>query len=71
MSTSLSTRAVEAERAYTINEAAEVKSVSPNLIRRAVNATEGNRIEGVKKVGRGYRIPASQLDAWFDRLEDA
>lgn len=59
-----------AEEAYTIPEAAAIKRVSPDLIRRAIKATDGNVIRA-KKVGRGYRIPASELEAWFDRLEDA
>jgi excisionase family DNA binding protein len=63
------TARVEAERAYTIDEAAELKSVSPGYIRKAIKATEGATL-AAKKVGKGYRISASALDAWFDALPD-
>jgi excisionase family DNA binding protein len=59
-----------AERAYTLNEAAEIKSVSRDLLLRAIKATEGNTLPA-KKVGKGYRVSASDLDAWYDRLADA
>lgn len=59
-----------AEAVYTIAEAAECKRVSETVIRRAVKATAGNVLKA-KKVGRTYRIAASELDAWFERLDDA
>lgn len=63
----------QAERAYTIAEAAAVKSVSPDTIRRAIKATEGNLLRakniGTEKHPR-YRIPASSLEDWFDGLVD-
>jgi excisionase family DNA binding protein len=59
-----------AERAYTLVEAAEIKSVSRDLLLRAIKATEGNALPA-KKVGRGYRVSASDLDAWYERLADA
>lgn len=59
-----------AERAYTLVEAAEIKSVSRDLLLRAIKATEGNTLPA-KKVGKGYRVSASDLDAWYERLEDA
>lgn len=59
-----------AERAYTLIEAAEVKSVSRDLLLRAIKATEGNTLPA-KKIGKGYRVKASDLDAWFDAHEDA
>lgn len=59
-----------AERAYTLVEAAEIKSVSRDLLLRAIKASEGNTLPA-KKVGKGYRVSASDLDAWYDRLEDA
>jgi excisionase family DNA binding protein len=70
--TSESKRVVQgrAERAYTITEAAIIKSVSPDTIRRSIRATEGNTLRA-KKVGRGYRISASALDEWFESLPDA
>lgn len=59
-----------AERAYSITEAADLKGVSPDTIRRAIRATEGATLSA-KKVGRGYRIGASALEAWWASLEDA
>lgn len=64
------TKPSEAEKAYTIAQAAELKNVSPDFIRAAIKATRGNTLPA-KKVGRGYRIKASSLEAWFDGLEDA
>lgn len=63
-------RVKQAERAYTIAEAADLKGVSPDYIRNAIRATSGNTL-AAKKVGKGYRIAASALEAWFDGLEDA
>ena len=67
-------REVEAEVAYTIAEAAALKSVSQDTIRRAIRATEGNTL-AAKNVSSGkrptYRISASALEAWFDGLDDA
>lgn len=64
----------EAERAYTIAEAAELKSVSPSTIRAAIKATEGN-VLAAKNIGSEsqprYRVSASALEAWFDGLVDA
>lgn len=59
-----------AERVYDLKDAAEIKSVSRDLLLRAIKATEGNTLPA-KKVGKGYRVKASDLDAWYDRLEDA
>lgn len=60
----------QAERAYTITELAELKSVSPDFVRAAIKATDGNVLIA-KKVGRSYRISASAAEAWWNRLEDA
>lgn len=68
-----------ADAAYSISEAAELKSVSPGFIRAAIKATGGKDPKTgrvvvplhAKRVGKGYRISASALDAWFDALEDA
>jgi excisionase family DNA binding protein len=60
----------EAERAYRLSEAAEVKGVSEATLRRAIHRTEGNCLRA-KKVGKGYRIAASELDRWFNALEEA
>lgn len=59
-----------AEVAYTIDEAAALKRVGPDTIRKAIRATSGNTL-AAKKVGRGYRIAASALEAWWDGLADA
>lgn len=64
------TSAREAEAAYTIPEAAARKSVSPDTIRRAIRATEPPFLRA-RKVGRGYRIDASALDAWWQSLPEA
>ena len=64
----MSTRAAEA--AYSIAEAADLKGVSPGYVRNAIRATEGNVLHA-KKVGRGYRISASALEAWWEGHEDA
>lgn len=62
-------RAREAEVAYTVPEAAAIKRVSPDLIKRAIRATTGTPLRA-KKLGKGYRIPASALEEWFDALPD-
>lgn len=56
-----------AEKAYSITEAAELKGVSPDTIRRAIRAGE----LAAKKVGRGYRASASAIESWWNGLEDA
>lgn len=64
----------QAEKAYTIAEAAALKGVSYDTISRALHATEGN-VLAAKNVSSGkrptYRIAASALEAWFDGLADA
>lgn len=63
-----------AERAYTVKEAAGVKSVSPDLILRAIRSAGGkdNPVPlAAKRVGKGYRVTASDLDAWYAALPDA
>ena len=63
----------EAEKAYTVAQAADMKGVSKKTILRAIHATKGNtlvaRKPGLGK-GRGsYLILASDLDRWFLGLE--
>lgn len=74
------TAPLEAERAYTVKAAAEVKGVHPDTIRRAIRSTHPDfhlpakqpSRPGSKSAGRGgYRILASDLDDWFRRLPDA
>lgn len=60
----------QAETAYTITQAAELKNVSPGYIRAAIRATAGPVLRA-KRVGKGYRITATALEEWFDSLEDA
>jgi excisionase family DNA binding protein len=59
----------EAEAAYTIAEAAELKSVSQGFIRKAIAATEPPML-AAKKVGKSYRINASALEAFWKSLPD-
>jgi hypothetical protein len=65
---------IEAERAYTIEEAATLKGVSKDTIRKAIRASRGNVLRA-KNISTSshprYRIPATALDAWFDGLADA
>lgn len=65
----MNTSTLTAERAYTIPEAADLKRVGTDTIRRAIRATEGPSLKA-KKVGRGYRISASALEEWWDSLPD-
>lgn len=62
-----------AERAYTIVEAAELKSVSPDFVRAAIRRTDPEQgpLLAAKKVGRGYRISATALEAWWAGHADA
>ena len=68
-----------AERAYNLAEAAAIKSVSVDTLREAIKSTgQPDKKTGkvmppllAKKVGREYRVTASALDDWFDRLDDA
>lgn len=61
---------IAAEAAYTLDEAARLKRVSKDLLRRAIKATEGPTLRA-KKVGKGYRVSASALEDWWSQLEDA
>lgn len=56
-----------AEEAYTLAEAAGIKRVSQDFVRRAIRAG-GLR---AKLIGKGYRINASDLEAWWEALPDA
>lgn len=66
----MSTKQREAEKAYTITEAAALKGVSPDTIRRAVRATEPPFLRA-KKIGGRIRISASALEAWWNDQPDA
>lgn len=63
----------DAERWYTIAEAAALASVSDDYIRKAMNRTEPPMLVA-KNIGLGkrpsYRISATELDAFFDGLPD-
>lgn len=59
-----------AEKAYSIQEVADLKGISPDYVRRAIRATSGNTLPA-KKLGRGYRISASAVEAWWAGLKDA
>lgn len=56
---------------YRLNEAAEECGVSPDVLRAAVR--NGNlRAKRTGKDGGGlYLFRPADLEAWFDRLEDA
>jgi excisionase family DNA binding protein len=60
---------LEAEKAYTIAQVAEMKNVSQGYVRKAINATKGPSL-AAKKVGKGYRISASALEEWWASLPD-
>lgn len=59
-----------AEQVYDLREAAAIKRVSVDTLRRAIKAVEGNVLPA-KKSGKGYTVKASELDAWYDRQPDA
>lgn len=64
-----------AEKAYKINEAAELYGVSPSTIRAAIKATDGNVLRA-KNISSNaehprYRIASSDLAAWWAGLADA
>ena len=59
-----------AEKAYTLAEAAELKSVSIGYLRKAIKATDGNTL-AAKRVGKEYRVTASALEAFWSGLDDA
>lgn len=68
---------VEAEKAYTIDQVAELKSVSPGFVRKAIRSTGQPDAAGrvtvplaAKKVGKGYRLSASAIEAWWSALDD-
>jgi excisionase family DNA binding protein len=56
-----------AEAAYTLSEAAGLKRVSQDYVRRAIRAGALR----AKLIGKGYRIAASDLEAWWESLPDA
>lgn len=60
---------VEAEKAYTIDQVAELKNVSQGYVRKAIKATEGPVLRA-KKVGAGYRCSASAIEEWWAALDD-
>lgn len=66
----MSSTQVVAEAAYTIPQAAAIKNVSPDFVRRAIHRTEPPFLRA-KKVGKSYRIGATALDEWWDQLDDA
>jgi excisionase family DNA binding protein len=53
--------------ALDIPGAAEACSVAPTLIRAAIHSGA----LPAKKAGRSYRIKVTDLETWFDGLEDA
>jgi excisionase family DNA binding protein len=63
-------RVKEAERAYTAAQVAELKGVSKEFVYQAIRATSGNALPA-KRIGKGYRITASDVESWWAGLEDA
>lgn len=56
------------QEACSVTEAADLEGRSPDTIRRTIRATEGACLRATK-VGKTYRIPASALEDWWNRLE--
>lgn len=59
-----------ASRAFSVRDAAELKGVSQDVIRRAVRATEPPFLRA-KKVGGRVRIDENALEDWWASLPDA
>jgi excisionase family DNA binding protein len=64
----------QAERAYSLSEAAELKSVSEKTLRRAIQsrgeAGDPTPLRA-KRIGGRYRISASALEDWWEGLSEA
>lgn len=65
----------QAEKAYTVTEAAALKSVSRDFILAAIKRTDGKallakNISTSSKIPN-YRINASDLESWWSGLADA
>jgi excisionase family DNA binding protein len=60
----------QSEESYTVAQVAAMKNVSQGFVRQAIHATEGAVLRA-KKLGKGYRIDASAVDAWWKDLPDA
>lgn len=61
------TKTPAAEPAYTLQQAADLKQVSTQFVRKAIRAGA----LPAKIVGKGYRIDASDLQNWWKGLPDA
>jgi excisionase family DNA binding protein len=59
-----------AQRAFSIQQAAALKGVSQDTIRRAVRATEPPFLRA-KKIGGRIRIGEHDLEDWWTQLPDA
>lgn len=68
MSTKIAQKA--AQRAFSIKEAAELKGISQDTVRRAIHATEPPFLKA-KKVGAHIRIGEHDLEDWWSQLPDA
>lgn len=55
------------EQRHTPEQAAALMQVSKDFILTAIRAGA----LPAKKVGKGYRIKGSDLDSWYETLEDA
>lgn len=70
MTTATKTARAAAQRAFSVQQAAELKGVSIDTIRRAVRATEPPFLRA-KKVGGRIRISEGDLENWWEQLPDA
>lgn len=61
------TKARPIEQRYEPKDAADLMGVNKETILRAIRAGE----LPAKRFGKGYRIKGSDLEAWYDGLEDA
>jgi excisionase family DNA binding protein len=63
-----------AEKAYTIAEVAELKSVSVGFVRAAIHATGEDPahppLEAKRPGGKTYRISASAIETWWAAQPD-
>lgn len=64
------TAAKTAQKALSLKEAAALKGVSQDTLRRAIHATEPPFLRA-KKVGAHIRIGENDLEDWWDQLPDA
>jgi excisionase family DNA binding protein len=67
VTTATKQRPAQVEQRHTPEQAAALMAVSKDFILTAIRAGA----LPAKKVGKGYRIKGSDLDSWYETLEDA